>query len=311
MSTEQSGSPTVAVVGSDNHGITMTIDSIPVPGETVLGEDFTEGVGGKGSNQAIAASRLGADASFVGRVGEDRYADRAFDLWDREGVDATAVTRTDGIHTGVGIVLVEDAGENAIGVAPGANGTLDAGDVRDAAGAVEAADVVLTQLETEIEPVETTLSLATAAGTSAILNPVPATELPPDLLEQADFLTPNRSEARLLTGVDPDADIEDIDLARDLVEMGANVVVLTQGADGALVVTASEVTSIPAPDIEVVDTTGAGDAFNAGFAVALAEGADPVEAAKFASLADGLACTDYEVVPALPDRDAVELLTST
>jgi ribokinase len=311
MSTEQSASPTVAVVGSYNHGITMTVDAIPVPGETVLGEDFTEGVGGKGSNQAVAASRLGADVSFVGRVGEDRYADRAFDLWNREGVDASAVTRTDGIHTGVGIVLVEDAGENAIGVAPGANGALDAADVRDAAGTVEAADVVLTQLETEIEPVAATLSLAVDAGTSAILNPAPATELPPDLLATADFLTPNRSEARLLTGVDPDADVEDAALARDLVEMGANVVVLTQGGDGALVVTASDVTSIPAPDVDVVDTTGAGDAFNAGFAVALAEGADPVAAARFATHTGALACTDYEVVPALPDRDAVESFDST
>lgn len=311
MSTEQSASPTVTVVGSYNHGITMTVDSIPVPGETVLGEDFTEGVGGKGSNQAVAASRLGAEVTFVGRVGEGRFADRAFDLWDREDVDATAVTRTDGTHTGVGVVLVENAGENAIGVAPGANEYLDAADVRDAAGTIGDADVVLTQLETEIEPVEATLSLAADAETTAILNPAPATELSADLLERADFLTPNRSEARLLTGVDPDADVEDVALARDLVEMGSNVVVLTQGGDGALVVTASDVTSIPAPDVDVVDTTGAGDAFNAGFAVALAEGAGPVEAARFASRTGALACTGYEVVPALPDRDAVESIATT
>jgi ribokinase len=309
MSTERAR-PTVTVVGSYNHGVTMTVDSIPVPGETVLGEDFAEGVGGKGSNQAVAASRLGADVALVGRVGDDRFADRAFELWDREDVETTHVARTDEVHTGVGVVLVEKTGENAIGVAPGANEALDAADVRDAADSIENANVVLTQLETEIEPVEATMSLAADAGTETILNPAPATELPTGLLEAADFLTPNRSEARLLTGIDPDADVEDATLARDLVEMGANAVVLTQGGDGALVVTASDETSIPAPDVDVVDTTGAGDAFNAGFAVALAEGADPVEAARFASRTGALACTGYEVVPALPDRDAVESLTS-
>jgi len=295
----------VVVVGSYNHGLTMSVPSLPVPGETVLGEEFAEGVGGKGSNQAVAAARLGADAAFVGRLGDDRFAADAEALWDREGVDASAVDRVEHTHTGVGFVVVEEGGENAIAVAPGANEAFGAAAVREAAPTVEGADVLLTQLEIGDEAVGAALETARAAGTESVLNPAPARDLPASTLAAVDVLTPNRTEARILAGNDPDADVADRPLAESLLDRGPDAVVLTRGADGALVVTDDGATAVPAIDPEVVDTTGAGDAFNAGFAVARAEGLALVEAVRFGVVAGGLACTAYEVVPALPTREAV------
>ncbi len=307
MTTEGDDSPdaSVAVVGSYNHGLTMTVPSLPVPGETVLGGDFAEGVGGKGSNQAVAAARLGADAALVGRLGDDRFAADAEALWDREGVDASAVERVDGTHTGVGFVIVDESGENAIAVAPGANEAFGAPAVREAADTVAGADVLLTQLEIGDEAVVAALETASEAGVEAVLNPAPARELPAAALAAVDVLTPNRTEARILAGHDPDAAVDDRPLAADLLARGPDAVVLTRGADGALVVTDDGATAVPAIEPDVVDTTGAGDAFNAGFAVARAEGLGLVAAVRFGVVAGGLACTAYEVVPALPTREAV------
>lgn len=300
--------PRIGVVGSYNHGLTVSTPTIPVPGETVLGSDFQEGVGGKGSNQAVAAARLGAETTFVGRVGEDQFGDDAIELWEREGVDHAHVDRVAGVHTGVGFVIVDDEGENAIVVAPGANGDVDTRDVQEAAADLRDCDVLLCQLETETEPVRATMELAEEAGIAGVLNPAPARELDDELLGAVSYLTPNRTEARILTGHSPDADVDDEAIAAELLDRGVSTVVLTQGEDGALVVTPDETVSVSAPDVEVVDTTGAGDAFNAGFAVAIAEGRGPVGAARFGCRTGALACTAYEVVPALPDRDAIETL---
>ncbi|WP_458189395.1 ribokinase [Haladaptatus sp. NG-WS-4] len=297
----------VTVVGSYNHGLTVSTPYIPVPGETVLGSDFVEGVGGKGSNQAVAAARLGAAASFVGCVGSDRFADDALSLWAADGVDA-AVTHVEDAHTGVGIVIVNEDGENAIVVAPGANSHLDRDAVENSAAAITTADVLLCQLETTDEPVAAAGEIAAANETEFILNPAPAREVPADVLTNVDVLTPNKAEALMLAGHPPDADLDAVVLAEDLLEMGPDAVVVTLGGDGALVATAEMTRRVPSADVDVVDTTGAGDAFNAGFAVARGEGASLVDAARFGCRAGGLACTAYEVVPALPDREAVETL---
>lgn len=305
--TDTNGNARVTVVGSYNHGLTVSTPRIPVPGETVLGRDFAEGVGGKGSNQAVAAARLGADASFVGCVGTDRFADDAFSLWADEGVD-TAVDRIEDEHTGVGFVIVKEDGENAIVVAPGANSHLDCDAVENSAAAITAADVLLCQLETTDEPVVTAGEIAAANETEFVLNPAPAREVPADTLANVDVLTPNRAEALMLAGYPPDANLDAVILAENLLEMGPDAVVLTLGRDGALVATAELTKRVPPVAVDVVDTTGAGDAFNAGFAVARGEGATLVDAARFGCRAGGLACTAYEVVPALPDRETVETL---
>lgn len=290
----------VAVVGSYNHGLTMSVDDIPRPGETVLGDEFAEGVGGKGSNQAVAAARLGADASFVGRVGDDRFADAAFDLWADEGVTAH-VERDPGTHTGVGFVVVDDAGENAISVAPGANARLDAEAVRSHADAVADADVALAQLEIGTEPVEGAARIAGEHDVTFVLNPAPARDIPDSLVADVDVLTPNLPEARDLVGVPPGESDPEV-LARDLRSRGPDAVVVTLGGEGALVVTDEEVTEVSPVDVDVVDTTGAGDAFNAGLAVALAEGEELVSAVRFGCRVGAAACTAFEVVPALPER---------
>jgi ribokinase len=305
MATE-SDAPRVAVVGSYNHGLSMAVDSLPAPGETVLGGDFAEGVGGKGSNQAVGAARLGAETAFVGSIGTDRFGDAAVDLWDEEGVDAEHVRRTDDTHTGVGFVIVDDGGENAISVAPGANSRLSAADIRDAKEVIRSADVVLCQLETDLDPVVEAVEIAAAAGTEVILNPAPARALPPSLLANVDILTPNRGEANILAGYDPTADVAASDLLDALSAFGVPGTALTLGADGALVDDGGSRAHVDAIDIDVVDTTGGGDAFNAGLAVARAEGKPLVDAVRFGCVCGGLACTAFEVVPALPERSAVD-----
>jgi len=300
----------VAVVGSYNHGLSMAVDSLPAPGETVLGDDFAEGVGGKGSNQAVGAARLGAATDFVGCVGTDRFGDAAVELWDEEGVGADHVRRTDATHTGVGFVIVDGDGENAISVAPGANSRLSAADVRDAGEVIRSADVVLCQLETDLDPVAAAAAVADDAGTEVVLNPAPARELPESLLSDVDVLTPNRGEAHILAGHDPTDDVAPAALLDALTDLGVGRTVLTLGADGAIVDDRGTRAHVDAIDVDVVDTTGGGDAFNAGLAVARAEGRPLVDAVRFGCVCGGLACTAFEVVPALPERAAVEAFVS-
>jgi ribokinase len=306
MATDAGEDPAVAVVGSYNHGLSMAVDSFPAPGETVLGGDFVEGVGGKGSNQAVGAARLGAAVSFVGCLGNDRFGASAVELWAEEGVDAEYVRRTDETHTGVGFVIVDDDGENAISVAPGANSHLSPADVRAAREPLRSADVLLCQLETDLDPVIEAARLAADAGTEVILNPAPARDLPESLLEHVDVLTPNRGEACLLTDRKPTADISATELLDSLSGLGVETTVLTLGSDGAIVDDGETRAHVDAVDVEIVDTTGAGDAFNAGVAVARAEAQSIVEAARFGCVCGGLSCTTFEVVPALPDRAAVD-----
>jgi len=305
MGTELDAPPRVAVVGSYNHGLSMAVDSLPTPGETVLGGDFAEGVGGKGSNQAVGAARLGAAVSFVGCIGDDRFGDGAVELWDEEGVAVDHVRRTDDAHTGVGFVVVDDDGENAISVAPGANGHLSPADVRAAREPIRSADVLLCQLETDLDPVIEAARIADDAGTEVILNPAPARELPETLLDHVDVLTPNRGEACVLSGRDPTAEVSESALLDSLSEFGVETTVLTLGDGGAIVDDGAR-EHVDAVDVEVVDTTGAGDAFNAGVAVARAEGRSIVAASRFGCVCGGLSCTTFEVVPALPDREAVD-----
>ena len=298
--------PDVAVVGSYNHDLSMSVPSLPAPGETVLGSDFAEGVGGKGSNQAVGAARLGAATSFVGCIGDDRFGDRAAELWAAENVSAEHVRRTGETHTGVALIVVDDGGENVISVAPGANSHLAADDVRAAETTIGSADVLLCQLETETEPVIEATRIAADAGTEVILNPAPARELPESLLANVDVLAPNRGEACVLAGHDPSADVPASELLDSLSGLGVETTVLTLGADGAIVDDGGTREHVNTIDVEVVDTTGAGDAFNAGVAVARAEGTSTVEAARFGCVCGGLSCTASGVVPALPTRSAVE-----
>ncbi|WP_435102858.1 ribokinase [Halarchaeum sp. P4] len=298
----------IVVVGSYVAGLTMQVERFPVVGETISASSFAEGAGGKGSNQAVAVSRLGVESAFVGRLGDDRYAEDAEELWEREGVDAEHAEHVPGATTGVAFILVDDQGENQIVVAGGANDTLGRTEVEAARDAIADADVLLTQLEIPVEAAEAALDVANDVGTTAILNPAPGHDLPSDVVAKADYLTPNESEARVVAGREPDDDVDDETVARELREMGAGTVVLTQGPNGAIALTADGVESVPAPSVDVVDPTGAGDAFNAGFAVGLHEGMSLADAMAFGCRVGSLATTEEEVVPALPERAAVEAL---
>lgn len=300
----------VAVVGSYNAGYVAEVPHLPVPGETVTATNYEEVPGGKGSNQAVAAARLDADAYFVGCVGRDRRAETAYDLWDREGVDATNVADVDE-QTGLGIVFVEEDGENEIVISPGANHELDRERVRAAADTIGACDVLLTQLETSDEAVAAAVEIAADRGLDVVLNPAPARELSGSVLRHVDFLTPNETEARTLAGRPPDDDVDPETLSTELRDLGVGTVVLTLGGDGALLADGTERVRVPAPDVEVVDTTGAGDAFNGAFAVALAEGATPEEAVRFGCAAGAASVTTFDVIPSLPSRGDLDVTGSS
>ncbi len=307
MGTDPDEHPRVAVVGSYNAGYVAEVPHFPVVGETVTADHYEEVVGGKGSNQAVAVSRLGATARFVGCVGDDRHADTAFDLWEQEGVDATRVFCTEE-RTGIGIVLVEETGDNEIVVVPGANHELGPEHVERAADAIGACDVLLVQLEIADDAVAAAVEAGADRGLDVVLDPAPARELPPTVLENVDYLTPNETEARILAGHSPDSDVDDAAVGEQLRTLGVGTVVLTLGADGALVDDGTDRTQIPAPDVDVVDSTGAGDAFNGAFAVALAGGDSPVEAARLGCAAGAASVTAFDVIPSLPSRADVAAL---
>ncbi len=299
----------VTVVGSFAVGMTIRAPRFPVKGETLPGSDFDMGPGGKGSNQAVGAARLGAKSGLVAKVGEDRLGDMALELYRSEGVDATFVTRTGEHRTGAGVITLNAEGDNHIVVDLGANRSLAPEDVDRAEGLIRRSDAVLAVLEIPIATAARAMELARRHGAVAILNPAPAQALPDPVLRDVDVLSPNDGELRILSGLSPDDRTDTLTLARRLQARGARSVVVTRGARGALAVgDAGAVTEIPATSVDVVDTTGAGDAFNCALAVALGEGRSLEEAARFAACAGALACTKLGVIPSLPTREVVEAL---
>lgn len=305
------------MVGSYAVGMTVRTDRAPLPGETVEGFDFGRLHGGKGSNQAVACARLGAEVFFVARVGSDADGDAALDLYRDEGVDISFVTRDPELPTGVGIIIVDGDGENQIVVDFGANralspeyvrGLIDAGGDPDSR--LASASVWLTQLEIEPATAAAAMGAGKRAGAVTIMNPAPYRALPDSVWSDIDIITPNQTETRALLGLPPvDSEEEEPErLAAMLVERGVGAVVLTLGARGAYVHGAGHVGHIPAPEVTVVDTTGAGDAFAAALGTAVAEGRELPEAVRFAVVASALAVGTYGVVPSLPRREEVDAL---
>ncbi|MEV7807549.1 MULTISPECIES: ribokinase [unclassified Microbispora] len=298
----------IAVVGSYGAGLTMQVPRMPVAGETLSGGQFTSGHGGKGSNQAVAAARLGAEVSFLTAVGPDQFGAAARRLWAEEGVDASRV-RTAGAATMVGIILVDDEGENRIAIAPGALDELTLADVEGFADRIAAADLAMVSLEIPLPVALAALRTAHEHGVRTLLNPAPAVALPDEAWAWIDVLTPNASEARVLTGRDPDSTASGDELVDLLRTRYAGTVVLTLGAQGALVDSGGQRTRVaPVTVPRVVDTTGAGDAFTGALAVALVRGDDLTEAVRFAAAAGAHSVGIAEVIPALPRLDDVATL---
>ena len=298
--------PRITVVGSYATGLTIKVKRLPTTGETVLGSGYRVDYGGKGSNQAVGCARLGADVAFVARIGKDPFGEMALRLYREEGIEVAFVHQTAEHPTGVGFILVEAAtGNNCIALDPGANELLSPADVAGCHAALKTATVVLTQLEIPVETAEAALSSGRAQGATTILNPAPVRPLPASVLQLVDVLTPNQTEAKVLTGRSPDATVEPEEVARDLIRAGVRQVVMTLGENGALIVTASSAKHVSAMQVSAVDTTGAGDAFNAGLATALASGQSLQSAVEFAVIIGGLAVTKEGVIPSLPRREEV------
>lgn len=258
--------PSIAVLGSFNMDLVVAAPRLPERGQTVLGRSFHRGPGGKGSNQAVAARRLGAEVSFIGAVGNDEFGAAARRLLAAEGVDTAGLAEVDR-PTGAALIVVDDRGENQIAVAPGANHSLTPAMVESCSSAITAADVLLAQLETPLDAFLAAASIARRRGTTVILNPAPAAPLPNEAWEAIDFLTPNEHEMDELFG----AGTAERGLDRCQERTAGMEVIVTRGAEGAMRLGGGRVRSYPAVPARAVDTTGAGDAFNAGLAVGMAE----------------------------------------
>jgi ribokinase len=296
--------PAVVVVGSLNLDYVVPVPRHPRPGETVLGGDLARHPGGKGANQAVAAARLDQPVAMVGRVGEDEPGRLLTATLADAGGDASGVQVTRGAPTGVALITVDEAGENAIVVSPGANARLSGADVADRAPLLARAAVTLAQLEVPLEAVE---AVARAAGGTLVLNPAPARDLPAELLAAVDLLVPNRGELALLAGAAPTDDLDELArLARSL--QGPDAVIVTLGADGALLVDDTGVEHVPPVPVSAVDTTAAGDAFCGALADALVRGEPLGAAVRWANRAAAVTVTRAGAQPALPTRREVEEL---
>jgi ribokinase len=295
----------IVVVGSYATGLTMRVDRLPSPGETLLGKGYRVDFGGKGSNQAVACARLGARVSFVAKIGGDNFGEMALGLYRRERINIDSVIQDPDEPTGVGFIIVDSNGNNCITIDPGANDLLTATEVSRCLNNLTSETVVLTQLEIPVEAAGAAMALSRKKRSVTILNPAPVRILPQSVLQLVDILTPNQSEAKVLTGRSPEAEIAPELLARELIRSGVKQVVITLGEKGALLVTADSSLYIPAIKVSVADTTGAGDSFNAGLAVALSCGANLEDAVRFAVVTGGLAVTREGVVPSLPTRNEV------
>lgn len=276
--------PKICVVGSSNLDMNSYVTRFPAPGETVHGQRFSTGYGGKGANQAVMAARLGAAVAFVGKVGNDLFGQDMLANFHTEGIDASYVQTTDEAASGVAVITIDATGMNSIIVIPGANGLLTAADVEAAQPAIEGADVLVCQLEVPMPANLAALRIARKAGKTIILNPAPVSEAVPDeLLRLSDVVCPNENESTLLTG-QPVASLDDAEAAaRILLERGAPQVIVTLGEWGSLLVDAGQKVHVAAHSVKAIDTTGAGDAFVGTLAYFLAAGAPITEAMRRAN----------------------------
>ncbi len=304
--------PKVTVVGSANVDLVIRAERMPNRGETLIGETFDIFTGGKGFNQATAAARLGAEVTLIGRIGDDPFADILRTAIESEHIDNRFVKTDTESGTGVATIVVEPDGDNSIIVVPRANMRLTSKDITDAAESIAEADVLLLQLETPIDASQTAIKIAKANDTIVILDPAPARPLPPSLLAQVDILTPNATEATVLSGHAVNTLEAGIVTAKALQTQiatdGHAAVVLTLGEQGALLCTPTQSTYIPAISVDAVDTTGAGDAFSGALATALANGDELSEAVRFATAAGAAAVTVLGATPSMPTHEKIEAI---
>ncbi|WP_288078098.1 ribokinase [Pseudomonas sp.] len=296
----------VVVVGSLNMDLVTRASRLPRAGETLIGQSFSTVPGGKGANQAVASARLGAEVAMIGCIGSDAYGVQLRDALLAEGIDCQAVSRVDG-SSGVALIVVDDSSQNAIVIVAGSNGELTPASLQAADAVLQAADVIVCQLEVPLETVGYALKRGRELGKTVILNPAPASgPLPAQWYASIDYLIPNESEATALSGVVVDS-LDSAKLAAaQLIKAGAAKVIITLGAQGALFSDGNRVEHLAAPNVKAVDTTAAGDTFVGGFAAALAHGKSEAEAIRFGQVAAALSVTRAGAQPSIPTLHDVQ-----
>jgi ribokinase len=293
----------IVVVGSSNMDMVVKTDHIPVPGETVLSGSFFMNAGGKGANQAVAVARLGGEVVFISKLGNDLFGKQFSQLFNHEGIDTRLIQFDESLPSGVALITVDQAGENSIVVASGANANLQNDDLKGALSTIDTAGIVLLQLEIPIQTVNYVVNYAAANGVRVILNPAPAQVLSPELLSGVDILTPNKTEAGMLAGMEV-TNLETAGAAaRIICDKGVKNVVVTMGSLGAVICENGDLSVQAVRKVETVDSTAAGDVFNGALAVALAEGKVLKEAVAFACEAASISVTRLGAQSSIPYRN--------
>ncbi|HNX55874.1 MAG TPA: ribokinase [Prolixibacteraceae bacterium] len=295
----------ILIVGSSNTDMVIKTHKFPVPGETILGGRFLMNAGGKGANQAVAAARLGGLVTFVGKIGDDIFGKQAVQQLEDEGINVDFVAVDPENPSGVAMITVDRNAENSIVVAPGSNGTLSSVDFDRAVSKLDESDYVLMQLEIPIPTVEYIARQATQKQKKVILNPAPAASLSEELLKNLYLITPNETEAELLTGIKVTDETSAMKAASVLHEKGVDIVIITMGAAGAYLFAQGKSEIIKAPRVEAVDTTAAGDTFNGALVVALSEGKAIQEAIAFANKAASVSVTRIGAQSSVPYRKEI------
>lgn len=292
----------ILVVGSSNTDMVIKTTHFPAPGETILGGKFLMNAGGKGANQAVAAARLGGQVTFIGKIGDDIFGKQAVRKLEDEGINVNFVAVDTENPSGVALITVDEKGENSIVVASGANGTLSPADFDRALTELHESEFVLMQLEIPVPTVEYIARVASEKQKKVILNPAPAVTLSVELLHNIFLITPNETEAEILTGINVNDENSAFQAATFLHQKGVEIVIITLGAAGAFLLKGGKGEIIRAPKVDAVDTTAAGDTFNGALAVALSEGKDIREAIAFANEAAAISVTRIGAQASVPFR---------
>lgn len=298
----------IVVLGTFVADLAFRAERLPVVGETLLGRGFAMGPGGKGSNQVIAAARAGARSAMITRVGQDSFGEMARRTWSQDGVGISHVLVDEAAPTGAAFIFVSTkTGDNAIIIESGAASNLTSADIQAAEQLIAGAKVFVTQFEQPIEAAIEGLRLARNHGVTTVLNPAPALPVDDAIYAYCDYVTPNETEAAALTGIDASTDEGALEAASSLIERGARNALITLGTKGALLHGEAGTHFVPAFHVQtVVDTTGAGDAFNGGFVVALSEGQAPVDAVRFGAAVAALSVQKAGAAPSMPTRAEIE-----
>ena len=293
----------IVVVGSSNTDLVVQTSNFPKPGETIIGGDFNTIAGGKGANQAVAAARLGGKVCFIAKVGEDNFGSIAIRGFEKDNINTKFVYKDKNTPSGVAIIMIDEKGENVIVVSPGANNKLCPSDILKAENVIASSDLILTQLETPIETVSYVLDMAKRLGKKVILNPAPAQELEDSIYKNLFLITPNETEASMLTKVEVIDERSASKAASVLLNRGVENVIITLGSKGAFFKNNVEEFIVGANMVKVVDTTGAGDTFNGAVTVALSEGKSFKEAITFGNMAAGISVTRLGAQSSIPAKD--------